>query len=96
MDDLRPTIALAKRLANQCDGDGKIMIVLSRTGRSDRLVEQAVAYIERAGFECLDVVWPQRDGFQSDFDVGKAGSESSNLFLKQAAQKIEKAMLDCL
>lgn len=96
MDDLRPTIALAKRLANQCDPDRKIMIVLSRTGRSDRLVEQAMAYVERAGFQCLDVVWPQRDGFQSDFDIGKAGSESSNLFLKQAAQKIEKAMLDCL
>lgn len=96
MDDLRPTIGLAKRLAHQSEATKKIMIVLSRTGRSERQVEQALAFIERSGFECLDVVWPQRDGFQSDFDIGKAGSESSNLFLKQAAQKMETALLGCL
>jgi chromosome partitioning protein len=96
MDDLRPTIGLAKRLAHQRDTANKIVIVLSRTGRSERLIEQALAYIERSGFECLNVTWPQRDGFQSDFDLGKAGSESSNLFLKLAAQKVEAALLSCL
>lgn len=96
MDDLRPTIGLAKRLARESDATNKIMIVLSRTGRSERLVEQALTFIERSGFECLDVTWPQRDGFQSDFDLGKAGSESSNQFLKLAAQKIEFALLSCL
>ncbi len=95
MDDLRPTIGLAKRLAHQ-GGSSKIVIVLSRTGRSERLLEQALAFIERSGFECLDATWPQRDGFQSDMDLGKAGSEASNLYLKLAATKIETALLNCL
>lgn len=96
LDDLRPTIALAKRLMRQRGAINKVMIVLSKTGRSERLVEQALATVEAAGFECLDVTWPQRDGFQADFDLGKAGSESSNPFLRQAAQAIEMALLDCV
>jgi chromosome partitioning protein len=96
MDDLRPTIALAKRLAQHGDSSNNIVIVLSKTGRSERLLEQALTYIDRSGFDCLDATWPQRDGFQSDFDLGKAGSESSNQFLKQAAQKVESALLSCL
>jgi chromosome partitioning protein len=96
MDDLRPTIGLAKRLMRQKGAINKVMLVLSKTGRSERQVEQALATIECAGFECLNATWPQRDGYQSDFDLGKAGSESSNPFLKQSAQDIERALLACL
>jgi chromosome partitioning protein len=96
MDDLRPTIGLAKRLMRQKGAINKVMIVLSKTGRSERQVEQALSFIESSGFECLSAAWPQRDGFQSDFDGGKAGSESSNPHLKQAALDIEKALLACL
>ena len=95
MDDLRPTIGLAKRLMRQKGAINKVMLVLSKTGRSERQVEQALATIENSGFECLGVTWPQRDGFQADFDAGKAGSESSNPFLKPAAQDIERALLEC-
>ena len=96
MDDLRPTIGLAKRLMRQKGAINKVMLVLSKTGRSERQVEQALATIETSGFECLGATWPQRDGFQADFDLGKAGSESSNPFLKQSAQDIERALLACL
>jgi chromosome partitioning protein len=41
----------------------------------------------------LNAVWPERDGFQADLDVGRAGSESSNPHLKQAAQDVERALL---
>jgi len=79
MDDLRPTLALARKL--------------SKTGRSERLLEQAEATIAEAGFDILNAVWPERDGFQADLDVGRAGSESSNPHLKQAAQDVERALL---
>jgi chromosome partitioning protein len=55
-----------------------------------------LALIEDSGFSCLSVHWPQRDGFQADLDAGRAGSESSNPHLKQAAAEIEAAMLACL
>ena len=93
MDDLRPTLALARRLAKTRSVSNKIVIVLSKTGRSERLLEDAEATISEAGFDMLNAVWPERDGFQADLDVGRAGSESSNPYLKQAAKEVETAMM---
>ena len=93
MDDLRPTLALARKLSTNRSIGKKIVVVLSKTGRSDRLIEQAESTIFDAGFDMLNAVWPERDGFQSDLDLGRAGSESSNPHLKMASQKVEQAML---
>ncbi|MFY8015454.1 MAG: ParA family protein [Limnohabitans sp.] len=93
MDDLRPTLSLARRLAKSKALGNKIVIVLSKTGRSERLVAQAESIIFEAGFDMLNAVWPERDGFQSDLDMGRAGSESSNPHLKQAALEVEQALL---
>ena len=92
-DDLRPTLGLARRLAKHGAGD-KLTLILSKTGRSDRQLESAVDQIELAGFKTLSAPWPLRDGFQSDFDVGRAGSESSNPHLKKIAEVVEQAMLE--
>jgi chromosome partitioning protein len=93
MDDLRPTLALARKLSKTRAVGKKIVIVLSKTGRSERLLEQAEATIAEAGFDMLNAVWPERDGFQADLDLGRAGSESSNPHLKKASQDVEQAML---
>lgn len=69
------------------------MIVLSKTSRSERLTKEAEAIISEAGFDMLDAVWPECDGFQAELDVGRAGSESSNPHLKQAAKEVEWAMM---
>lgn len=96
LDDLRPTIRLAKRLSRLGENGSKIILVLSKTGRSERMVANAQSYIDHAGFDYLDAMWPQRDGFQAEFDAGRAGSEASNPHLKQAALDVETAMLACL
>jgi chromosome partitioning protein len=92
-DDLRPTLGLARQLAKHGAGD-KLTLILSKTGRSERLLDAAIAQIELAGFQTLSVSWPLRDGFQSDFDVGRAGSETSNPHLKKIAESVEQAMLE--
>jgi chromosome partitioning protein len=92
-DDLRPTLGLARRLAKHGAG-GKLSLILSKTGRSERQLEQAVEQIELAGFKTLAAQWPLRDGFQADFDAGRAGSETSNPHLKKIAEVIELAMLE--
>lgn len=92
MDDLRPTLALARKIARKTKPE-KIVIILSKVGRSERQVEEARAQIANAGFSMLEPVWPQRDGFQAEFDSGRAGSEVSNPHLRQSAEAIEKAML---
>jgi chromosome partitioning protein len=91
-DDLRPTLALARKLAREGAAD-KIVLILSKTGRSDRQMEDAIARIEETGFASLEVPWPQRDGFQAEFDAGRAGAEASNPHLRQIAEAIEEAML---
>jgi chromosome partitioning protein len=56
-------------------------------------LEDAESTIAEAGFDMLNAIWPERDGFQADLDVGRAGSESSNPHLKQTAREIESAMM---
>jgi chromosome partitioning protein len=93
LDDLRPTLALARRLAKTRSVSNKIVLVLSKTGRSQRLIEQAESMILEAGFDMLNAIWPERDGFQLDLDAGRAGSESSNPHLRQTAFDLEQAFL---
>ena len=89
MDDLRPTLALARRLAKSSKVGSKVVLVLSKVGRSERLLENARIVIDEAGFDVLSNVWPERDGFQADLDMGRAGSESHNPHLRESAQRIE-------
>jgi len=93
MDDLRPTLALARKLSKSRKISGKIVLILSKVGRSERLLQTARDTIAEAGFEVLDNVWPERDGFQADLDIGKAGSEAHNPYLREAAAMIEADLL---
>jgi chromosome partitioning protein len=93
MDDLRPTLSLARRLSKNRKIGNKIVLVLSKVGRSERLLETAKVTIEEAGFEVLDSIWPERDGFQADLDIGKAGSEAHNPYLREAAELFEADLL---
>jgi chromosome partitioning protein len=90
-DDLRPTLALARKLARE-GAEGKIVIVLSKVGRSEKQLAGAIAAIEESGFELLSEYWPLRDGFQADLDAGRAGREAHNPFLREAAERMEDAL----
>jgi len=90
-DDLRPTLALARRLAKR-GAEGRLVVVLSKVGRSETQFGRAVETIEDAGFELLAEHWPQRDGFQSDLDSGRAGREARNPYLREIAERMEEAL----
>jgi chromosome partitioning protein len=92
-DDLRPTLALARKLAKQ-GADGKLTFVLSKTGRSERQIVSALRQIEDSGFNTLEVHWASRDGFQTEFDGGGVGLESPNRFLRDIADQVGRAMLE--
>jgi chromosome partitioning protein len=61
-DDLRPGLASARKLAKR-GAEGRLVLVLSKVGRSETQFARAVETIEEAGFELLSEHWPQRDGF---------------------------------
>ena len=66
--------------------------MLSKVGRSETQLAHAVAAIEESGFELLAEHWPLRDGFQTDLDAGRAGRESRNPYLREAAERMETAL----
>src|SRR5271166_2838590 len=88
-DDLRPT--LARKLARR-GAEGRLVMVLSKVGRSESQFGRAVETIEEAGFELLSEHWPQCDGFQSDLDAGRAGREARNPYLREIAERMEEAL----
>ena len=90
-DDLRPTLALARKLAKN-GAEGRLVIVLSKVGRSETQLANAIATIEESGFELLAENWPLRDGFQADLDAGRAGRESRNPYLRETAERMEDAL----
>jgi len=90
-DDLRPTLTLARKLARR-GAEGRLVLVLSKVGRSEPQFEKAVETIEAAGFELLSEHWPQRDGLQRDLDAGRAGREASNPYLRDIAERMEEAL----
>jgi len=90
-DDLRPTLALARKLARR-GAEGRLVVVLSKVGRSETQFSRAVEAIEDAGFELLAEHWPQRDGFQNDLDAGRAGREARNPHLREIAERMEEAL----
>jgi chromosome partitioning protein len=91
-DDLRPTLALGRKLAKR-GAEGRIVLVLSKVGRSEAQVAKAVESIAEAGFELLEAQWPLRDGFQGDLDAGRAGREARNPHLREAAELMEEALM---
>jgi chromosome partitioning protein len=92
-DDLRPTLALARKLAKH-GAEGRLVLVLSKVGRSETQLAKAIETIEESGFELLGEHWPLRDGFQADLDAGRAGRESRNPYLREAAERMEDALFD--
>ena len=90
-DDLRPTLNLARKLARR-GAEGRLVVVLSKVGRSETQFGKAVETIEEAGFELLSEHWPQRDGFQNDLDAGRAGREARNPYLREIAERMEEAL----
>jgi chromosome partitioning protein len=90
-DDLRPTLALARKLARH-GAEGRLVLVLSKVGRSEPQLAHAVETIEDSGFDLLAEHWPLRDGFQTDLDAGRAGRESRNPHLREAAERMESAL----
>ncbi len=92
-DDLRPTLALARRLAKH-GADGKLTFILSKTGRSERQIAAALKRIEDEGYSVLTTNWALRDGLQSEFDLGGVGLESRNHYLRDIADLMGKALME--
>lgn len=92
-DDLDPTIALGRALRKKGTRK-KVIVILSKIGKSERQQSVAAEAVEEAGHDLLSAIWPHRDGFQADLDAGRAGRETRNAYLKEAAMAVEEAIFE--
>src|SRR5665811_745887 len=84
--------ALRMRAGLEPEVDARAFKSLKKLRREETQFSKAVETIEDAGFELLAEHWPQRDGFQSDLDSGRAGREARNPYLREIAERMEEAL----
>lgn len=96
LDDLEPTIKLAHELKKKKVPKEKIVIVLSRVGNSQSELDEAIEYIQYAGYKLIDGHIPEQTAFRRASDMGQTITETSYDSLNKKADKIAQGIIDHL
>lgn len=96
LDDLMPSVLLAHELMEAGIPASQLVFVLCRVGDRDNEIEEARAYIRKAGYDILTGSIPEKTTYRRASDVGKAISETSVLSLRQRAEEVAQAVIDRL
>ncbi len=96
LDDLVPSVLLAYELVEADIPKDKIVFVLCRVGDRDNEIDEALTYIQKAGYATLSGSIPEKTAYRRASDVGKAISEISFLTLKQRAEEVAQSIIDRL
>jgi len=94
LDDLRPSVMLAHELTDNGIPADKILFALCRVGDRANEIEQARAYITRAGYVCADGSLPEKTGYRRASDEGKALSEVAYPSLREKAEELAQSIID--
>ena len=89
-DDLRPTLALARKLRGAAPRGGSCLSC--RRSAARRRNSPRPWRRSRTRLRAPREHWPQRDGFQSDLNSGRAGREARNPYLREIAGRMEEAL----
>lgn len=91
-DDLAPTIRLAHELKKAGVPARKLAVVLARTGDSAKEIEDARDYVAQAGYKVLERTLPERQGYRTAHDAGRAADEASHPTLRIGAKYLAEEM----
>jgi len=94
LDDLEPTIRLAHELTKNGVAASKIALVLCRIGDSPAELEEARAYIKRAGYFVLPGAIPERTAYRRASDLGRTLTETPFPSLNQRAEELAQAVIN--
>lgn len=94
LDDLVPAVVLAHDLVKHGVPRERITFVLSRVGDSELEIEEARAYIEKAGYEVLPGALPEKTGYRRASDTGRALTETRFESLNHHAEQVAQGMVD--
>ena len=91
LDDLRPSVLLARELEAARIPKSKMVFVLCRTG-SEAETAAARDYINLAGYICLDGEIPERAGYRDAQNSGRAISETRHASLNEKVDQVAQAI----
>ena len=94
LDDITPTLRVIETLRKQGAPEDLTAIVFCRTGGSRVQEDQARSILAMNAIPALEAVFPQKDGFSPLYATGRVGREAPNRHLKEAAQQIDRAMIN--
>ena len=94
LDDLIPTVQLAHELKRSGVDREKIGIALSRVGNSQVEIEEAIEYIQMAGYFLLDGAIPERTTYRRASDMGRAATETSHPSTNEKADGMAQAIIN--
>lgn len=93
MDDLKPTVLLARELEGNGVDRGKMAFALCRSGSEAESIA-ARDYITLAGYVCLEGDLPERIGYRDAQNIGRAVTETRHATLNTRADILAQAIAD--
>ena len=94
LDDLRPTVLLAHELVEAGIATERIAVALCRVGARENEIEEARAYVRKAGYGCLKGSLPEKTAYRRASDEGRALSEVVFPTLKGRAEEVAQSIID--
>jgi chromosome partitioning protein len=94
LDDLPPAVVLAHDLVKQGISPQKIVFALCRVGVSALEIDEARAYLHRAGYDILPGALLEKTAYRRATDQGRALTETSYETLKHQAEELAQGMVD--
>lgn len=94
LDDLEPTVRLAHELTRNRVPAEKIALALCRIGDSPAEIEEARAYVKRAGYFLLPGGIPERTAYRRASDLGRTLAETPFPSLNQRAEELAQAVIN--
>jgi chromosome partitioning protein len=95
-DDLKPSVMLAHELVDNGIDLAKVTFVLCRVGDRPNEIQEARAYIRKAGYDTLPGELPEKTGYRRASDEGRAPTEAPYPTLKAKAEFLAQQIIDAL
>jgi len=96
LDDLEPSVLLAHELTKGRIRSDKIAFAFCRVGDSRAELNEAIQYVEQAGYLCLSGFLPEKVGYRRASDEGRAATETRYASLNARADELAQNVIDKL
>jgi chromosome partitioning protein len=94
LDDLRPSVLLARELCDKGIPRKKISFAFCRVGDSEAELEEAHRYIRDAGYSAFEHAMPEKTAYRRASDIGRSPTETRFATLNTKADRLAQNIID--